>query len=403
MRLLLAVLPTLALSACCIPIADDDEGGGPSLPFGRSEPEVPELPPAPAALGDPARSEAARPAWASDLDYAPQAPPEVGALTEPATGPLREGLLACTLESSHVENHIRQRNNVPDLNVDLHFGKHSVYVAGDDNTARVFLTAPLVSLDPQDAIGAQVWDRGFFIRKSLGEVEWAYESLPAQASNRSLTLQCGWVPRQRLEPLVERRLHDAGRSLVAWEPEVDLQAEVLSSQADGAAAQAGIEAAAGMVGWDDPRVQDRVKLYDERRAAHQALLRQALDAQRAELRGDWIALGSVGWGPGTVQVEDGALRVRIPVRPTSGPAEQFAGRLPELDEVELVDAQGQQLDLLYEGIGSRGADTSTPLRGEDTAAFLGMVEDPTQWKPPFLLRARAAGHWVYQQAEAKGG
>lgn len=199
------LLPLL-LAACCIPLGPSDEPGSeaqePSTR--RSRESLPPLPAAPASLGDPDRSAAARPPWATSTDYAPQAPPQVLELGRPAAGPLREGLLACTLRSNHVENHIRRRNNVPDLDVQLAWGGHTVFVRGSNNTAEVFISAPLVSL-------------------------------------------------------------------------------------------------------------------------------------------------------------------------------------------------------MYEGIGSDGNDTNSPLRHEDIAAFMAMVDDPGQWKPPFLLRARTGGRWLFQQAQARGG
>lgn len=407
---LLPLLPLLLLAACCIPMGGDDpdpssadpdlepgaDGAGPR-PW-RAPAALP-VPDPPAVLPGPAQSEAARPAWHTDTDYAPQAPDEAFALAQPASGSLSEGLLTCEVVTSFRENHIRRRNNVPDLSARLDLDGRSLFNTGADNAGSVRLSAPLVELTPGEALSVQAWDRGLVFRRKMGSVSATYQSLPLQATAETLTLDCGWVPRQALEPLLLDRVQSAGRHLQAWEPTADLQAEQPGPDGRGGDAWQAILDAAGLVGWADPRVADRVRRYGDQRSAHLDSLRAAILAEQSRLPQGWSTLADIEWSPATAQHADLTLTVQLPVRAPGGPIEQEGFGLPALQQIQLVDAAGQVYFLSLRGLGPDGQDLTGPLSGPDVATLESTTDRaPT---PPMILRVRdGTGAWRFQRVQA---
>lgn len=409
------MLPLLLLAACCIPLGGEapkpsdgpagdmattgaDPGQGPR-PW-RAPAALP-VPDPPAVLPGPAQSEAARPPWHADTDYAPQAPDEAFALAQPASGSLAEGLLTCEVVSSFRENHIRKRNNVPDLSARLDLDGRSLYAVGADNAGSVRLSAPLVELTPGETLAVQAWDRGLVFRRKMGLVSATYQSLPLQATAETLTLDCGWVPREALEPLLLDRVQSAGRHLQTWEPTADLQADQPGPDGRGADAWRSIQDAAGLVGWADPRVADRVGRYGEKRAAHLDSLRDAILAQQARLPAGYSPLGALQWAPATAAQADLSWTVRLPIQPAAGAVEQGPFGLAELQQVQLLDAEGQVTPLTVQSLGPDGADPSRPLSGPEVATLEATTD--RDLVPPLLLRARFGDAWHFQRVEAEGG
>lgn len=405
------MLPLLLLAACCIPFGGDGTAPTTSAPEGphgatssaeggprpwRAPAALP-VPDPPAVLPGPAQSEAARPPWHADTDYAPQAPDEAFALAQPAAGSLSEGLLTCEVVTSFRENHIRKRNNVPDLSARLDLDGRSLYAVGADNAGSVRVSAPLVELTPGETLSLQAWDRGLVFRRKMGMVSATYQSLPLQATAETLTLDCGWVPREALEPLLLDRVQSAGRHLQAWEPVADLHAEQPGPDGRGADARRAIEDGAGLVGWADPRVADRVRRFGEKRAAHLADLRAALQAEQGRLPAGPRPLGTIQWAPATLELHDNTIFVRLPVRPLQGSVEQGGFGLAELQQVQLLDGEGHVLALGVRGLGAEGSDLSSPLTGPDVVTLEAITDlVPTS---PMLLRARLDSTWHFQRIE----
>ncbi|MCB9718154.1 MAG: hypothetical protein H6712_30170 [Myxococcales bacterium] len=250
-----------------------------SRPAGSPESALWEPPPAeldpvprPEALGTPASSNAARPSWAPRVAYAPQVANKP-ALLELATATTAEQvLLICRVEASisGVDSYSRAE---PYLRLRLP-GRGRPEVSNRDRGRGELVSAPVVSLTKGERLEASLAEKDLFSDDPLGRVSGTYGgSLPLTFGGRLMTVECRGVPREvverELEPALRRIDERLARMITNDPPRLDTVDFGMGPEGPSGTAnvQAGLEDAAALVGWDDPRVQARRARLEEVEAA----------------------------------------------------------------------------------------------------------------------------------------
>ena len=314
-------------------------------------PVAPTLPAPPAEAGQPAQSLAARPAWESTAQYAPQAPASVRLNTAAHQG-TADGLVTCLVEADARDPQgIFGVFAAPDLNARVVLGEAHMFAVGPEDSRSMRISAPLIHLEPGTPIQIAVEDRDVFKTEAVETVTGTYGgSLPFSIAGSRISADCGLVPADKVEELAAGLLAEVHIGLQGWDRSAhpDLQTRDLGGPE--LAVRQSLRESAGLVGWHDPRVVHLVTEHDRIMARYEAALTRSL-AEVAAAAGDtWVDIGSLDARRGTLRCGEGATRlggtaegcsVILPIRAETPTPIEWPGTLGSAISAELVWSRGR--------------------------------------------------------------
>ncbi|MFO0727901.1 MAG: hypothetical protein U1E65_29245 [Myxococcota bacterium] len=234
------------------------------------------LPPRPAALGTPAKSDAARPSFAR-WGYTPN-------VLLPKGPPADAEEVAVYLECAfrHLNNPSEESD---DVFVELSLGQKTWARPGDS-----ILSLPLLNIPKNGVVKLSFWDRDLLSAPDwLASVEVRRSGVEAvlgslRPKNASLDMSCNFYGRETVERGIEQFW---GIAMDAIEVLEDLPIVVDPKNGWGpmparSSAEAAISNVAGLAGWDDPRVAgllERLGAWERRRREARKMAAEALSAK----------------------------------------------------------------------------------------------------------------------------
>ncbi len=320
---------TVAAAACgpaavpMAPVPDPPQEQQPAKPASAPEPAKPPAEPAPAQLGSPAASKAAAPGWwmrwpriKQRPEYAPQphSPGELFDAADEKPGQLEsiaDALLACRLEAGKFFEKkgvqliepgafaeadllaaaaVKPASSAPGL---------VTTARGKEDTNRMFFTVPLAKMARGDALVINVFDRDVMTVKAIEQLTLAFDgATPIRARGERAAAECRVLPRPWLEAQLAEKLKKLDAELETYDdryhphlPGRGLTHEI-GPAAHGDFLRGRIDQAAALVGWDDPRINKRVKRLQAIVARFDAELKRLLHQTRATLPapGAWATM-----------------------------------------------------------------------------------------------------------------
>ncbi|MDC3958905.1 hypothetical protein [Polyangium jinanense] len=410
----------------------------PASPATEKPPAPPPLEPIPERLGTPASSRAKKPIWSmASESYAPQ-PTDRHALFVASSGPLQgeQVGLICRL-GINTKNH-GDFDGEADLSVDVSItqGKEVVRcrAGGPEDTMEMWFSVPLVTLEKGAKVRVTSIDRDLVFDDGIERVAATFNgSYPLTAKGRVSQLECRPLGRELVERHLEQPRNVADKALATMEavrPDLSERYFGLGMGGDSGAwsARSAIENLAGLVGWDDPRVERRV----ERLAAQEKRIKDELGAAVEAMRGKLEAPAD-----GPTPMADGGIAVRVTsyacgpdvakkyrkhvafktrdefkerpcvlgfdvVNHTGAPLEvdEFQGRIGPLKNLKMISSAGAQFDVQLFGevregkIRPVGFDHRPVVPNGATIRLLAQPvgkADPAAFASPLLLRGLHGG------------
>lgn len=335
-----------------------------------------------------------RPAWAASSSYAPSPPAEVLALGEAWVGPVENGLVTCAMETTYrgdrqgfLASLMNHDTRSPDTDGLLWPGGGGyVLTSAASNSSRGRFGASKVNLDEGDPLRLTLNDRGLFRSHQYDELTGTYAGqLPLTLRGETSSAECTLVPSAVVDQHVDTAMRSCEPGFEAMADRTpDLQAEDMGR---GLAVnpRPSVEAMAGLVGWDDVRVRERVERIRREDERFQTELGLAMVAHRPQM----VARADTG----TLSVEP--LPMDCPrfgyrkhgVWSDCGVEILWTRQAESTDSLELYDGEGHLVSTPYLWVAAdapKGEERqwAEPPAGRQVRMVM-TVDDPS---PPYQMR-----------------